>query len=383
MGRWWVLLVLGPTVSGAIPQFALLTGNRCAACHALPHGGGLRSELGWYSIHDVGLFRWRQLGLGALEHWWEDAGNTLADGKLLFGIDFRLQGFQSHNPAYAPRWRLFPMQGAVHLGLQPVKALSVTATLNGGRRVFPGQQRWSAALSLEPGHGVPALHVGFFRPAVGLHYDDHTMLLGRIPGGQFDSPQETYLLAPNFAQWGGLVHWAGLSWLSVSAGLFRAGGLSEIMLRRPENGRLPLTSPSRLVGNAHVWFTPQLRSWTLSLGGSWLGNRDFSLPHVFAGIGWHDRFALWAEYSRLNTASFHRWALTAELDAWLWNALLAYLRFEHGRVTEWTPAPYTTQLVFGTQLFILPFVELRPEYRWADTEMYRSGRVAVQLHVFY
>jgi hypothetical protein len=32
---------------------------------------------------------------------------------------------------------------------------------------------------------------------------------------------------------------------------------------------------------------------------------------------------------------------------------------------------------------VLPFVELRPEWRWVDTERYRSSRIAAQLHLFY
>ncbi|GBD07692.1 hypothetical protein HRbin21_01523 [bacterium HR21] len=383
--RWICLTMSIPAVCGAIPQFVLLTGNRCSACHAFPQGSGLRSELGWYSLHDVGLLRWHQLGLGTLERWWERAGNSLWDGRLLFGIDARLQGFESHNPAYASGWRLFPMQGALHVGISPIKALSLRATLNGGRLVFPGQQRWSASLGIYPGHGMPELQLGFFRPAVGLHYDDHTMLLSRIPGAQFDSPQQTYLLAPNFAQWGALLQWASLSWLATSVGVFRGGALSAVVLRNPRGESAPVTAATAPVGNAHLWLTPKLGSWTLSLGGSWLGNRDFWLAHGFAGIGWHDHGALWAEYSRFRSSSLHRWAVTAEIDLWLWNVMMPYARFEHGRVSDsgWSPAPYTTHLVLGAQLFVLPFVELRPEYRWADTEGYRSGRVALQLHVFY
>lgn len=383
--RWVALWALLPALCGAIPQFSLLTGNRCAACHAVPDGGGLRSELGWYSHHDVGLLQWRHLGLGALERWWKRIGNSLWDGRLLFGIDTRLQGFESHNPAYASGWRLFPMQGALHVGLLPLKALSLTATVNGGRLVFPGQQRWSASLGIHPGGALPELRVGFFRPAVGLHYDDHTLLLFRIPGARFDSPQETYLLAPNLAQWGALLHWSRLPWLSVSAGILRGGGLSAVLLRTPHGDRTPLTAASAPVGNAHLWLTPKLGSWTLSLGGSWLGHREFSLTHLFAGIGWHDHGALWAVYSSLNHSSLHRWTLSAEVNAWLWNGLMPYIRLEHGRVTDpgWSLAPYTRQLVAGAQLFIVPFVELRPEYRWVDTEGYRSGRAALQLHVFY
>ncbi|MCS6966626.1 MAG: hypothetical protein NZ473_07665 [Candidatus Kapabacteria bacterium] len=368
----------------AIPTFTLLTGNRCIACHVSPTGGGLRSELGWYTMHDVGILQWHQLGFEWLEQWWQRQGNSFWGGRLLLGVDARLQGFQSHNPTLQPRWRLFPMQGALHIGMQPIKAVSAEATLNGGRLIFPGQQRWSGSITFQPLPGLPQLRAGFFQPAVGLRYDDHTMLVRRLPGARYDSPQETYLLAPNFAQWGAHLQWFSLPWLSLTVGAFRAGALADVRLRSP-TGQNSLTAAFQPVWNGHLWVAPSTTPWTFSLGASWLGNRDFALWNAFAGAGWIDRFAIWAEASSLRTPVLRRRTLTAEASFWLWNAVLPYLRVEHGVVTEpaFTTIPYTTQLALGAQLFVLPFVEVRPEYRWADTEAYRSGRVAVQLHVFY
>lgn len=377
------IALLLPLPGWAIPQFSLLTGNHCGACHVIPAGGALRSELGWYSLHDVGLLQWSHLGLEQVQRWLQQ-GNSFWDGRLLVGFDFRLQGFQSHNPAYNPRWRLFPMQGALHVGFQPVKALSAEATLNAGRPVFPGQQRWSASLHFHPHRRLPSLRLGFMQPAVGLHYDDHTLLVRRLPGARFDSPQQTYLLAPNVALWGASAMWLPLPEISLTAALFRAGDLSQVRL--PDStGTRPLAEPSELLWNGHLWLFPRSKHLSFWLGSSWLGNRTVQLWNSFAGIGWIDHAALWGEHSLLHTPGFQRWTLTAELDLWLWDALLPYVRLEHGRVTQPAiePQPYTTQFVAGAQLFVLPFVEVRPEYRWADTEGYRSGRFAVQLHLFY
>lgn len=337
-------------------------------------------------MHDVGLLQWRHLGLGNLEKYWRRFGNSFWNGRLLIGFDARLQGFQSHNPAFNPRWRLFPMQAALHVGVQPVKALSLSATLNGGRRVFPGQQQWSGSIVLHPFPRLPFVQAGFFQPSVGMRYDDHTMLTRRLPGARFDSPQETYLIAPDLALWGAALHWFSVPWLSLSAGVFRAGALSEVQLRTPAGDRIPLTAATQPLWNGHLWLFPGVGSWTFSAGASWLGNRDMDFWHAFAGVGWTDHIAVWAEYSLLRTSVLRRWTVTAEAGIWLWSALLPYVRVEHGTVTEplyGTTQPYTTQLVLGAQAFVLPFVELRPEYRWADTEAYRSGRVALQLHVFY
>ena len=43
---------------------------------------------------------------------------------------------------------------------------------------------------------------------------------------------------------------------------------------------------------------------------------------------------------------------------------------------------YANQGLIGAQIFILPSIELRPEYRIVDTEQFRSTRWALMLHVF-
>ena len=43
---------------------------------------------------------------------------------------------------------------------------------------------------------------------------------------------------------------------------------------------------------------------------------------------------------------------------------------------------HTNQGLIGAQIFLLPYVEVRPEYRIVDTERFRSKRWAVQVHLF-
>jgi hypothetical protein len=229
--RWLAVWGVGTMLAVATPQNALLTGNRCVACHVAFHGGGLRSELGWYSSHDVGLLRWSALGFEALEHWMDRHGNVFWDGRLLVGADFRVQGFQSHNPELSPQWRIFPMQGTVRLGFQPLKAVQAEFGVNGGRPRFPGQQQWRGLLRLSPWAGTLTATLGFFPPPVGIYADDHTRLARRFPGARFDSPQETYLMAPDFAQWGAQLEWMRPSWLSLTVGAFRAGALQQVRIR--------------------------------------------------------------------------------------------------------------------------------------------------------
>jgi hypothetical protein len=383
--RWLAVWGLGTMLAVATPQNALLTGNRCVACHVAFHGGGLRSELGWYSSYDVGLLRWSALGFEALEHWIDRHGNTFWDGRLLVGADFRVQGFQSHNPELSPQWRIFPMQGTVRLGFQPLKAVQAEFGVNGGRPRFPGQQQWRGLLRLSPWAGTLTATLGFFPPPVGIYADDHTRLARRFPGARFDSPQETYLMAPDFAQWGAQLEWMRPSWLSLTVGAFRAGALQQVRIRT-DTGERPLSSSQATIAAFHGWLAPSWRHAVGWLGGSWYGNREFAYWSLFGGAGWIDHAAGWVEYTRLHLPGvIRRWSLSAELELWLWNAVMPYVRLEHGEsaLEGLTPVPYTTQLVLGARLFVLPFVELRPEWRWVDTERYRSSRIAAQLHLFY
>jgi len=56
VGSLFVFLFVVSAPLYAIPQFALLTGNRCSNCHvATGGGGGMRNDLGWYSFNDVSI----------------------------------------------------------------------------------------------------------------------------------------------------------------------------------------------------------------------------------------------------------------------------------------------------------------------------------------
>ena len=43
----------------------------------------------------------------------------------------------------------------------------------------------------------------------------------------------------------------------------------------------------------------------------------------------------------------------------------------------------TWQYVAGVELFVLPYIEVRPEYRLVDNLDYRFGQATVQVHLFY
>ena len=48
------MLLCSVNLAYALPQFSLISGNRCSSCHINQQGGGGRNDLGWYSYRDIG-----------------------------------------------------------------------------------------------------------------------------------------------------------------------------------------------------------------------------------------------------------------------------------------------------------------------------------------
>jgi hypothetical protein len=66
----------------ALPQFSLLTGNKCLNCHMTTQGSGLRNDLGWYIAKDMKLLSAHTAGLEFIE---KAESNSFADGDCSWG----------------------------------------------------------------------------------------------------------------------------------------------------------------------------------------------------------------------------------------------------------------------------------------------------------
>ncbi len=385
----------------AIPQFSLITGNRCTNCHFTAQGGGGRNELGWYSGKDMRLLRAQTIGLPALD---ELETNTLADGKLTLGGDVRLQAVRSPRAADAPRV-IIPMQIALHAAYQFDPTFKVEAMLDvaalysvvkSGTTPYQGQQIWMASAIIQPWKELPSLRVGHFQQSVGMRYDDHTLLVRQIPGAN-----GTALIPPNYAEYGAELTYDRPQWLTLSAGVFLPKELAS-MTTIASNGEL--TSLLKVVSSssglpellrsptltARAVFSPRTDDHRVNtyFGASVLNNDVFTLVNAFAGIGWTDKLSLMAEYARSGVENGRQTqAVSVELmgQAFVW--LLPFVRYEYG-TTRINPqsspdAIFTSQIVLGGQIFPLPFLEFRPEYRITTTEVFASQRWTVQMHVFF
>jgi hypothetical protein len=381
--RFLIKFLLGIIVIGvsqqveATAQFALLTGNRCINCHVTTQGGAQRDELGQYAMDGVGLLAPNQTLPGR---------TAFANGKVLVGADFRAQMARSHVSPNAER-KYFPMQAALYTTVRPSQTIKIEGTYNFGPKRYDGQEAWTASLMYQPTFDWPMLRVGHFQPPIGMRYDDHTMLVRQTP----DVVGASSLIAPNYAEYGAELHYYRKLWLSVTAGVYGARALSEnnvLTVGQSVSLIQDRDKPSYL---GRVVFWPKWLSQMMNfyVGGSLLKNNDFQMTNLFGGVGRQDRVAIMAETAFSDKENLRN-TRTVSVDVSLQAkpGLIFYVRGEQGKTTNKRTGQtdidiVTKQAVLGSQIFLMPQVEIRPEYRLLDTETFRSGRYAVQVHVFY
>lgn len=389
-----VMLCL-PQHARSIPQFSALSGNRCSNCHVAPHGGGLRSDLGWYSYNDVGLIGRDNPAVKWLYDL--DNENTFFGGLLSLGMDLRIQNTRSFFSDSARRVT-FPMQAALYASLHPVKGVTVEGSFNlaalrkeanSSRTVrYPGQRDGHLSAILQPDIAWPSLRVGLFRPGIGVRYDDHTVFPVSLVTSQSRQP----LYAPNWAEYGAEVTYEGLEWLTLSAGAFGSQGLSELRL---PNG---LATVHAIEGNAPtitakamVWprfFEDMLNTY---VGASILVNGDLRMLNTAIGIGITDHLSVtadWLHMTKPNVTTTNNGMV--EVMYQVLPELLPFVRWEgsatdlHALDAQGARDDVVYAGVFGAQIFVLPYVELRPEYRVWDTRWEgNTTRWNFQLHIFY
>jgi hypothetical protein len=202
----------------ALPRFALLTGTRCSGCHFNPQGGGIRTELGWSSMNEVGLIKPSSIGLDSLL---PTETNTLWDGLVTFGLDTRFQIAKLGRPPAAER-KFIPMQLAPAVAIAPLDWLTIFGAYNFGADGYPGMTSFDATVMIQPDITLPALRVGYMQPSIGIRQDDHTMFTRRDAAG-LGSP----IIPPNYNEIGAEINYEGLRWLTVNGGVYLPRNIAE------------------------------------------------------------------------------------------------------------------------------------------------------------
>ena len=400
-----ILCTLEVPPLAALPQFSLLTGNRCLTCHVNAQGGGIRSELGCYVDKDASMLTPKDIPLLRELYALDGESNSYIDGQLTIGMDLRGQMTRSPIRDAAPR-KFFPMQLALY-GAVKLNGLE-WLTLEGGfdaaslwesaRGTYRGQSGWTASALIQPGITLPLLRVGHFQPTIGVRYDDHTMLIRQVAGA-FPKP----LIPPMYADWGAELQYDGLQWLSLSVGAFLPQNLSAINTEYRDgsfgsiigNTIAPDSSFARqlrsptLTGRVKFWLRTEDHALNSYLGSSILANGNLQMLSIFAGVGLTDKLSLMGEYLIADVSksfSARNWTLELTYRPFAW--LYPYVRYEQGRTESLVNineknTTFANNLTVGVQWFPLPYIELRPEWRFYDNERVTATRWNLQVHFFY
>lgn len=366
----------GTNPASALPRYSLLTGTRCSACHVNPQGSGLRTELGFSAMNEVGALSPSALGLDSL---FNDQTNTFWNGLLTLGMDVRIQSAVMGRPPDAPR-RLIPMQLSPYVAITPVENLTFAGTYNAGPLRYGGQTAFDAQVIYQPSISLPSIRAGYIQPSIGIRHDDHTMFIRR----ESSSNSPTPIIAPNYNELGAELTYEGERWLTVNLGVYSAKNL---------HAAVDIVDPDKPSINARVILWPQLldQGMNMELGSSILANGSFKMINAFGGIGLSEKATIYVEgmYARNpdaltgKTREIRNMMVQGSYQLWQWLAL--EWRYEWGQ-TEFPPegpSDRAQAFTMGFQFFPIPFVELRPEYRYFQTSQYLQGQYAVQLHVFY
>lgn len=382
--RFILLFAIFSSVTAfGIPQFASLSGNNCIACHTNAQGGGLRTFRGWKPYSGISLIDPASAGLGPL-YTRDPNTNTLFDGRMTVGGDFRFQSARSHKSEESNR-RYFPMQASLYSSYRFNDLVVVDGSYNFGPKKFLGQQSWTGSLIIQPRYSHSQFRVGFFRPSIGVRYDDHTMLPFQVAGSDMQT-----LIPVNYAEYGAEYSFNRYDWLTIATGIFGAESLAENRITDKYGSEISLikdeNDPSYLV---RMEFRTRafLDYLNPGAGVSFLKNNDFTLTNIIGSLGIAERVSILGEYAMSDKGDIRETRnVTLDLTCRIADPFLIFLRGERGKTksffTDYDVETHTNQGAVGTVLFLLPYISIRPEYRIVDTERYRSTRYAVQLHIF-
>ena len=400
-----VCLVTLPATSDALPRMSATSGAPCTTCHFNPDGGGLRSEIGWGTQWMTGAIDHDTTGLGFLHN---RSTNRVLDW-MAVGVDARVQVTRLGQPTLsvddagdpqvnAPRRAAFPMQLQPYLAIAPSSSFNVQGSLDivpffydDGvsddlcTTPYPGQTCGQAHLTVDPFDTGPSLRAGLFRPSLGIRHDDHSMLL--LADASRDRP---WVIPPNYAEAGAEISYQPRHWIRADAGAFHTRNLARAV------GDPGLTEGAgQVAGLARVSYFPRfdlgpdrtLYGW---LGASVYGDADqrFRIDQGFFGLGWLDRGSLMAELAHLQFGpDADRRAINTALIATYSFAdwFVAEGRVERAATNDHMAdqSHLTYAATAGVHFYPVPFVKLRPEYRFVTTDTWSMGQYTVQLHLFY
>ena len=391
------------------PQYALLQsfGTDCSNCHFNVQGGGLRKPGGWMSRNSITMIPADFMGnIFTTDSWIDD--------RLVVGLDSRMQwakwpapGQGTDVPVGTTEYQFMAMQLTPYLSYQPFDWLAFEGQYNIAYLLyedkrFIGQNPWAASMYIKPGENLPQLRVGYFQPTMALKWDDHTLLSHQFYGAQGRFP----VIPDDYAELGAQIDYEffvdSFAGFSLSAGAFSSNNMAQFstkQLKNPNYSQLPLNDTLykyvQLVDSntvsltGRIMFSPEINwDYTIFIGANGFLNGDYHIADVFLGFGLADNFSLLVEYTNSEKKDA-RESMTwlGEFTYQVWDNFLPYIRAERQvtREVTQTKSYYTNQFVLGAHIYVLPYIDLLPEYRIVDRDWidgYHSS-FTFQIHVWY
>lgn len=390
MKNFILLFILLPVALTAKPEYSMLSGNKCINCHYQPHGGGQRNNLGWYSRKDVSLISPSSLGL---EEFYQmiSEDNSIPAINATVGFDYRLQSarlgvFNEDTRQVEIKRKFFGMQLAPYVAIKPSEWLNLYGHFNIVEPLYASQQRWSATLAIQPSFDYPTIRGGFIQPSIGTRFDDHTNIAKIVNERARTQP----LIPPDYAEWGAEINYESLHWLSLTAGIYKSENLALQKYSGANNTSATLVEKDdmSILGRIEFWPRYFEDKLNFSIGASYLANQEFKLAHLFFNLGLTDELAVLNEYvigEKTDFIKFNNYSVGLAYQ--LMESIILTGRIE-GAETSFPGSSeryiYKSYII-GGQIYLLPYFELRPEYRISDRFNIDSygAQWAVQLHLYY
>jgi hypothetical protein len=337
-------------------------------------------------MNEVGLFKWRNSANDTVS-----PTNGLYNGLFVPGLDARLQLVRVSRTGQR---LLIPMQLSTSLAFVPTKQFSAYTNINlasieerlRGGSLYPGEADFDAQIQYQPDISLPSIRIGMIEPSIGIRQDDHTVFVRREV-----ALKNVYLFPAYYNDIGAELTYEGLKYLTVNAGMFNAHNLSAV---DPTIGTVTSNFDFKkptVSGRVMLW--PQLLAQKINgeAGASIMVNGAFQMINVFAGFGLTDKATIAVEALHAVNADnriVRNFTVMGSLRLADW--LDADWRYDWGQ-TELYPGKalaYANAFTFGFELFVLPYIEIRPEYRLMQTNPFygqttTSGQYTGQIHVFY
>ncbi len=387
-----IYFFVGLTNLSSKPSYSMLSGNRCLNCHVTPNGGGLRNQLGVYSKENASIINPESIGLENFYSFFKSAQEEAAEEhSFYFGLDSRFQSLKWG--AGSDRFKIFDrkiflMQLTPYIAYYPFEWMSINAQYNFAEltgNLYKGQKSWSAGINIQPDFDYPMLRIGYIQPSIGGRQDDHTLLV-RQTAGQFDP-----YLPPDYTEWGAELSYNYFKWFSATFGVFKSESMHENIVKNKNNINIPLVGKNIIFKLARLEFYPRFFEGILNInfGGSYYTGEDFNMFNLFFNAGITDKIALLTEYASTNKNELRTTDnFLIELDYQVLPSIILFARAEKANTKEnlsetleWT----TYQYVVGANLYLLPYLDIKPEYRIYDRAHVESStaQYTLQIHFYY